>query len=64
MLPATGTLKQISGNEIYLLIKYVYIKRILWRVEKRLSYIEDARCLKIRGRVNLYFSIPIETRES
>ena len=34
----------MSHNEIYLLIKY--IKSILWRVVKRLSYIEDARCLK------------------
>jgi hypothetical protein len=37
--------KQISDNEIYLLIKY--IKSVLWRVEKRMSYIEDARCLKV-----------------
>ena len=37
--------KQISGNEIYLLIKY--IESILWRVAKLLSYIEDARCLKV-----------------
>jgi len=29
-----------------LLIKY--IKRVLWRVAKRLSYIEDARCLKVK----------------
>jgi len=28
-----------------LLIKY--IKSVLWRVAKRLSYIEDARCLKV-----------------
>ena len=28
--------KQISDNEIYLLIKY--IKSVLWRVVKRLSY--------------------------
>jgi hypothetical protein len=27
------------------LIKYV--KSVLWRVAKRLSYIEDARCLKV-----------------
>ena len=33
-------------NEIYLLIKY--IKRVLWRVAKRLSYIEEARCLKVK----------------
>jgi len=34
-----------SDNEIYLLIKF--IKSVLWRVSKRLSYIEDARCLKV-----------------
>ena len=38
--------KQISDREIYLLIKY--IKSVLWRVAKRLSYIEDARCLKVK----------------
>jgi len=37
--------KQISDNEIYLLIKY--IKSVLWRLAKLLSYIEDARCLKV-----------------
>jgi hypothetical protein len=37
--------KQISDNEIYLLIKY--IKSVLWRVSKYLSYIEEARCLKV-----------------
>jgi len=42
------TVKQISDNEIYLLIKYT--KSILWRVAKRLSYIEDARCLKVNKR--------------
>ena len=35
----------ISGNEIYLLIKY--IKSVLWSVAKCLSYIEEARCLKV-----------------
>ena len=40
------TVKQISDNEIYLLIKY--IKRVLWRVAKGLSYIEEARCLKVK----------------
>ena len=30
---------------VYLLIKY--IKSVLWRVVKCLSYIEDARCLKV-----------------
>ena len=38
--------KQISDNEIYLLIKY--IKSVLCRAAKRLSYIEDARCLKVK----------------
>ena len=36
----------MSENEIYLLIKY--IKSVLWRVAKRLSYTEDARCLKVK----------------
>ena len=40
--------KQID-NELYLLIKY--IKSVLWRVAKRLSYIEDARCLKVNDAV-------------
>jgi len=39
------TVKQISDNEIYLFIKY--INSVLWRVAKRLSYIEDAQCLKV-----------------
>jgi len=34
----------MSDNEICVLIKY--IKSVLWRVAKGLSYIEDARCLK------------------
>ena len=38
------TIKQISDNEIYLLIKY--IKSVLWRVAECLSYIEESRCLK------------------
>jgi len=45
------TVKQISVNEIYLLIKYT--KSILWSVAKCLSYIEEARCLKVnKGRLN------------
>ena len=35
----------MSDNEIYLLIKH--IKNVLWKVAKRLSYTEDARCLKV-----------------
>jgi len=27
-----------------------YTKSVLWRVAKRLSYIEDARCLKFKCR--------------
>ena len=45
------TVKQISDNEIYLLIKY--IKSVPWRVAKRLSYIEDARCLKFNYSVTV-----------
>jgi len=48
--------KQISDNEIYLLIKY--IKSVLWKVAKRPSYIEDAQCLKVNvkpgGTYNIY----------
>ena len=44
--------KQISDNEIYLLNKY--IKSVLWRVVKRLSYIQDARCLKVKIKQNQY----------
>ena len=36
-----------QDNEIYLLIKYT--KSVLWRVAKRLSYIEDVRCLKVKS---------------
>ena len=41
------TVKQVSDNEIYLLIKC--IKNTLWRVAKCLSYIEEARCLKVNS---------------
>ena len=43
------TVKQISDNEICLLIKY--IKSFLWRLAKCLSYIEEARCLKVNHRL-------------
>jgi len=39
-----------------LLIKY--IKSVLWRVAKRLTYIEDARCLKVK----LYLNIQLVPR--
>ena len=45
------TVKQISDNEIYLLIKYT--KNLLWRAAKRLSYIEDAWCLKVKHGINI-----------
>ena len=41
--------KQISDYEIYLLIEY--IESVLWREVKRLSYIQDARCLKVNPRL-------------
>jgi hypothetical protein len=41
------TVKKISDNEIYSLIKY--IKSVLWRVAKRLSCIENARGLKVKA---------------
>ena len=46
------TIKQISDNEIYLLIKY--IKNVLWRVAKRLSNIQDARCLKVNSKCGFH----------
>ena len=49
------TIKQISGNEIYLWIKY--IKRVLWRGAKHLSYIEDAWSLKVNKNLGTHFNI-------
>ena len=49
------TVKKISDNEIYLLIKY--IKSVLWRVAKCLSYIEDARCLKVKQRADYFILV-------
>jgi len=45
--------KQISDNEIYLLIKY--IKNVLWRAAKCLSYIEEARCLKVNRYMVMFY---------
>jgi len=45
-----------------LLIKY--IKSVLWRVAKCLSYIEEARCLKVNGddtNMNIKGSLPDHT---
>jgi len=33
------------------------MKGVLWRVAKRLSYIEDARCLKVKGK-SLSLTLP------
>jgi len=41
----------ISDNEIYFLIKH--IKSVLWKVANRLSYIDDARCLKVNATIDL-----------
>jgi len=40
-----------------LLIKY--IKSVLWRVAKRLSYIEEARCLKVKSSEGCENMIPV-----
>jgi len=31
-----------------------YIKSVLWRVAKRLSYKQDARCLKVNILISVY----------
>ena len=38
-----------------------YIKSVLWRVVKRLSYIQDARCLKVKPRERAFkqFKSPV-----
>ena len=52
---------------MYLLIKY--IKSVLWRAAKRLSYIGDARCLKVNADTPskysllskiLFLSVPVQ----
>ena len=53
------TVNQISDNEIYLLIKY--IKSFLCRVAKRLSYIEDARYLKVEASFTLQILVILTT---
>ena len=49
------TVKQVSDNEVHLLIKH--IKRVIWRVAKRLSYIQDARCLKVKPNSSFWKSV-------
>ena len=39
----------ITDNEIYLLIKY--IKTVFWRVAKYMSYIEEARCVRVNRKL-------------
>ena len=48
------TVKQLSDNEINLSIKYT--KSVLCRVAKRLSYIEEAQCLKVKQTRNAYLA--------
>jgi len=36
---------------------FKYIKSVLWTVAKRLSYIEDARCLKVKCREVIQFPV-------
>jgi len=50
--------KQISDNEIYLLIKY--IKSVLWRVAKCLTYIEEARCLKVKQEGECTYNVKLQ----
>ena len=53
----------MSNLEIHLLSKY--IKSVLWRVAKRLSYIEDARCLKVKSFISEGTNLrPIEVIKS
>jgi len=33
------------------------MKSVLWRVAKRLSYIEDARCLKVNMMISVNLSV-------
>ena len=37
-----------------------YIKSVLWRVAKCLSYIEEARCLKVKARIKRANGIFVE----
>jgi len=46
---------RVPPNEIYMFIKY--IKSFLWREPERLSYIEDAWCLKVKI-VVLWYVMP------
>jgi len=42
-------------HKIYLLIKYII--SVPWRVAKRLSYIEEALCLKVNFKLPIYVVI-------
>ena len=45
-----------------MLIKY--IKSVLWRVAKRLSYIKDARCLKVNSDMYNYKYMHLDSTAS
>jgi len=49
--------QQTSDNEVYLLIHYT--KSFLWRVAKGLSYIEDARYLKVKLNFLAYYTVKV-----
>ena len=49
------TVKHISDNEIYLI---KYIKSVLCRVARSLSYIEDERCLKVKFSISGFTKNP------
>ena len=56
------TVTQISDNEIYLLIKYLYMKSVLWRAAKRLSSYRGARSLKVKDEAHTaLFKDPVRT---
>jgi len=38
---------QANIRQLNIFVDQIYIKSVLWRVAKRLSYIQDARCLKV-----------------
>ena len=52
----------------YHIMKYIcwsnILKNVLWRAAKRLSYIEDARCLKVKGQWFLYVPPSLTLQDS
>ena len=51
MVTKKNQCRSYLNHLVYLLIKYT--KGVLWRVVKRLSYIQDARCLKVKRKEKL-----------